>query len=145
METIATLRKKFLEGTYTPVDAIEETFQVIKGKDDEIRAYLTVFEDAQEDATQATERYKKEGENAPALLGIPLAIKDVILMKGRRATGGSKILENYTATYDATVIKRLRDAGAIFVGSTNLDEFAMGSSTENSAFGPTKNPHDTTP
>ena len=66
------------------------------------------------------------------------------MIKGKKATGGSKILENYTATYDATIITKLREAGAIFIGATNLDEFAMGSSTEHSAFGPTKNPLDTT-
>jgi aspartyl-tRNA(Asn)/glutamyl-tRNA(Gln) amidotransferase subunit A len=141
--TITQLRTKFIEGSYTPVDAVTETLRVIKEKDGEIHAFLDVYEDALEEAKQATERYAKEGENAPALLGVPIAIKNNILIQGKKATGGSKILENYVATYDATVITRLKEAGAIIVGSTNLDEFAMGSSTENSAFGPTKNPIDT--
>jgi aspartyl-tRNA(Asn)/glutamyl-tRNA(Gln) amidotransferase subunit A len=141
--TITELRKKFIEGSYTPVDAVKDAFEVIAEKDGEIHAFLETYPDALQKAEQAKERYKKEGENAPALLGIPLAIKNNILIQGRKATGGSKILENYTATYSATVINRLEDAGAIFIGSTNLDEFAMGSSTENSAFGPTKNPLDT--
>ena len=141
--TIATLRKKFIEGSYTPDDAVAHTLEVIANKDPEIHAFLDVYEDAKDEAVKATARYKAEGDATPALLGIPFAIKNNILIKGRKATAASKILKNYVATYDATVITRLREAGAIFVGSTNLDEFAMGSSTENSAFGPTKNPHDT--
>lgn len=141
--TISELRKKFISGSYTPSEAVNDAKKIITEKDGDIHAYLEVFADAEIEAENATRRYKEEGENAPALLGIPLAIKNNILIKGRKATGGSKILANYIATYDATIIEKLREAGAIFIGSTNLDEFAMGSSTENSAFGPTKNPHDT--
>jgi aspartyl-tRNA(Asn)/glutamyl-tRNA(Gln) amidotransferase subunit A len=140
--TITELRKRFVAGTYTPTEAVEDAFRVIKEKDGEIHAFLDVYEEAREEAERARKRYKEEGDAAPALLGIPLAIKNNILIKGRKATAASKMLENYTATYDATVIAKLREAGAIFIGATNLDEFAMGSSTENSAFGPTKNPLD---
>ena len=141
--TIAELRLKFIDGSYTPVDAVQDTLSVIAEKDGEIHAFLDVYQEALKDAEVATERYKNEGENAPSLLGVPIAIKNNILIQGKKATGGSKILENYIATYSATIITRLQNAGAIIVGSTNLDEFAMGSSTENSAFGPTKNPVDT--
>lgn len=142
MKTISELRSAFLAGTYTPAQAIEESLKVISEKNSDLNAFLHVYEDAKEAAAIATDRYK-EGGDLPPLLGIPFAIKNNILIKGKKATASSKILENYTATYDATIISRLRDAGAIFIGSTNMDEFAMGGSTENSAFGVTKNPLDT--
>ena len=141
--TITELRKKFLEGTYTPMDALADSRAVIAAKDASIHAYLDTYEDA-ETAAQAATRAYAEGASTQSLLGVPLAIKNNILINGKRATGGSKILADYTATYDATIIARLRAAGAVFVGSTNMDEFAMGSSTENSAFGITKNPIDET-
>lgn len=142
MHTIKTLREAFIAGTHTPTAEIEAVFKTIE-ENKQLNAFLEVYEDAKEAAATATEAYKKGGD-LPPLLGIPLAIKNNILIKGKRATAGSKILENYTATYDATIIERLRNAGAIFVGATNLDEFAMGGSTENSAFGVTKNPLDPT-
>lgn len=142
LKTLTELRAAFIAGTYTPTQAIEESLKVIADKNADINAFLDVYEDARISAAVATESYKKGGD-LPPLLGMPIAIKNNILIKGKKATGASKILENYTATYDATIIKRLRDAGAIFVGATNMDEFAMGGSTENSAFGVTKNPLDT--
>ena len=142
MKSIAEMKAAFIAGTFTPTQTVEESLAVIAEKNPDINAFLDVYSDAKEAAVLATEAYKKGGE-LPPLLGIPLAIKNNILIKGKRATGASKILEHYTATYDATIIKRLKEAGAIFVGSTNMDEFAMGGSTENSAFGVTKNPLDT--
>ncbi len=110
-------------------------------KNPELNAFLEIF-DADESAI--AEAQKRIDANDESLLcGIPLAIKDNILIEGKIASAASKMLENYRATYDATVIKKLKDAGALFVGRTNMDEFAMGSSTEHSAFGATKNPHDT--
>ncbi len=131
--TISELRKKFISGEYTPTEAVADSKSVIAKDDGVIHAYLDVYADAEEAAEKATACYKEKGENAPVLCGVPLAIKNNILIEGKKTTAGSKILDNYVASYDATVIKRLRDAGAIFVGGTNLDEFAMGSSTENSA------------
>lgn len=113
----------------------------IRRENSGLNAYLDVYDDVVEEGKLADAKIAS-GADAPLLIGVPIAIKDNILIRGRRATAGSKILERYTASYDATAIERLRASGAIFLGKTNLDEFAMGSSTENSAFGPTKNPHD---
>jgi aspartyl-tRNA(Asn)/glutamyl-tRNA(Gln) amidotransferase subunit A len=142
MLTISELRSKYVSGELSPVDVVKATLATIKAKDVETHAFLSVFEDSLVCAKEAEARYKVEGDQAPALLGIPLAIKSNILIKGKVANAASKMLENYVATYDATIITRLREAGAIFVGATNMDEFAMGGSTENSAFGITKNPLD---
>lgn len=144
MPTIKTLREKFLSQELTPTTVVEHSLQVIAEKDTEINAFLAVYEEARAEAAVATVSYAENSAANLPLLGIPLAIKNNILIKGRIASGASKILEHYTAIYDATIISRLRNAGAIFIGATNLDEFAMGGSTENSAFGPTKNPLDLT-
>lgn len=112
-------------------------------KNHELNAYLEIFDDCVETA-ERVDRARAAGETVGVLAGIPLAIKDNILIKDKIASSASKILENYRAPYNATVIERLKQAGAIFLGRTNMDEFAMGGSTENSAFGPTKNPHDST-
>lgn len=142
MNTIASLRKQFLDGTYTPADAIESALKTITDKDKDVHAFLHVYEEsARQEAALASKVYKDGAPDQP-LLGIPLAVKNNILIKGEIASAGSKMLKNYRAVYDATIIERLRKAGAIFVGSTNMDEFASGSSTEKSAFGPTKNPLD---
>jgi len=144
MLNISELRKKYISGELTPTDFIKSTLAQIQEKNKDINAFLEIYEDVEEEAKKATEQFAIEGEKAPPLLGVPIAIKNNILVKGKKATAASKMLEPYVATYDATVVARLKEAGAILVGATNMDEFAMGGSTENSAFGVTKNPRDTT-
>jgi aspartyl-tRNA(Asn)/glutamyl-tRNA(Gln) amidotransferase subunit A len=114
----------------------------IRGLDLGVHAYLDVFEGTAMDQAHASDERRAAGKSAGVLDGIPLAIKDNILIQDQRATAGSQILANYRAAYDATVITKLREAGSVFLGKTNMDEFAMGSSSERSAFGPTKNPRD---
>lgn len=140
--TITKAHKGLKKKEFSALDLCRAYLDKIKEKNKEIFAFLTVTEDlAVSQAKEVDEKISK-GENINALAGIPCAIKDIILLEGIRCTAGSKILENYIAPYDATAIKKLKNQGAIILGKTNLDEFAMGSSTENSAFGPTKNPHD---
>ncbi|HUY62395.1 MAG TPA: Asp-tRNA(Asn)/Glu-tRNA(Gln) amidotransferase subunit GatA [Candidatus Paceibacterota bacterium] len=113
-----------------------------RAKNEELNAYLELFDADAAAIGAAQKRIDTEGERAPLLCGIPLAVKDNILIDEKLASAASKMLENYRATYDSTVIKKLKDAGALFLGRTNMDEFAMGSSTEHSAFGVTRNPRD---
>lgn len=111
-----------------------------KEQNPKLNAYLELF-DADAEAINAAQK-RIDANDSSLLVGIPLAIKDNILIEGHIASAASKMLANYRATYDATVITKLKDAGALFLGRTNMDEFAMGSSTEHSAFGRTLNPHD---
>ncbi len=139
---IKELHNKLINREITAAELISGYFQVINKKDSEIKAFLTLTKDeALQQAEKIDEKIKK-GKKINILEGIPYAVKDNMLVNGIKATAGSKILENYTASFDATVIKKLKEQGAILLGKTNMDEFAMGSSTENSAFFPTKNPCD---
>ncbi len=138
--TIQKVHEAFLRGDFTARDLASTYLAEIEKKNKELNAYLEVFQDVLDQADEA-DKVIKAGK-ATLLTGIPFAVKDNILIKGRRAGSASKILEGYVATYDATVIKKLKEQKVIFLGRTNMDEFAMGGSTENSAYGVTKNPHD---
>lgn len=138
--TIRKAHSAMISGEYTAVDLAKEYLEQIKNKDKNIHAYLEVYSDVLDQAKKADEIIKTG--NSTLLTGIPISIKDNILIKGKIASSASKILENYVATYDATVIEKLKKEGVVFIGRTNMDEFAMGGSTENSAYGPTKNPYD---
>ncbi|MEK7560376.1 MAG: Asp-tRNA(Asn)/Glu-tRNA(Gln) amidotransferase subunit GatA [Patescibacteria group bacterium] len=119
--------------------------QCIGEQNPTINAYLEVFDDARDHAALRDRELAEKLENnerIPPLFGVPIAIKDNILIRGKTASAGSRMLAPYTASYDAGVIRKLKEQGAIFLGRTNMDEFAMGSSTEYSAFGPAKNPRD---
>jgi aspartyl-tRNA(Asn)/glutamyl-tRNA(Gln) amidotransferase subunit A len=138
--------KSFYEGLinkkFKALEIVQAFLNHIKEKDSEIGAYLSLNEDNAIKQAEEIDLKIARGEEINILSGVPLAIKDNILIKGIKATAASKILENYIASYDATVIKKLKGKGSVFLGKTNLDEFAMGSSTENSAFKITRNPHD---
>ena len=139
--------KKFHEGLlkkeFSALEMTQAFFDWIAKKDGEIGAYLSIHKEGACRAAEAADLRIAKDEPVSFLAGVPLAIKDNILIEGLPATAASKILKDYSASYDATVIKKLKNANAVFLGKTNMDEFAMGSSTETSAFQQTKNPHDT--
>lgn len=142
--TIEEAARALRAGECSVHELFEACTHAAKEKNVGLNAYLELF-DADEVAIAAAQaRIEKEGDSAPLLCGIPLAMKDNILIEGKIASAASKILSTHQATYDATITKRLKEANALFMGRTNMDEFALGGSTENSAFGPTRNPFDTT-
>jgi len=142
--TITQAHQGLVKKEFSALELCKAYLDKIKERDREIFAFLTVVENLALSQAKEVDDLISAGEKIPILAGIPSAIKDVILIEGIRCTAGSKILENYVAPYDATVIKKLKGEKAVFLGKTNLDEFAMGASTEHSAFGPTRNPRDLT-
>jgi aspartyl-tRNA(Asn)/glutamyl-tRNA(Gln) amidotransferase subunit A len=140
---IRDLHNQLVAGAVTATELAEKYLKTIAEKDGEIGAYLTVLSESALKAAAEVDETLKQGIKIDLLAGIPGAIKDNICIAGVRATAGSKILDNYIAPYDATVIKKLKTTGAVILGKANMDEFAMGSSTESSAYQKTKNPVDT--
>ena len=140
--TAAALVPQILEGSVRATDVLDTVLATIREQEPRVHAFLQVTEDLARSQAEQVDRKIAEGKPVGPLAGIPVGIKDNLCVRGGRTTCASKILEPFVAPYDATVISRLRDADAVFVGKTNLDEFAMGSSTENSGFGVTRNPID---
>jgi aspartyl-tRNA(Asn)/glutamyl-tRNA(Gln) amidotransferase subunit A len=140
--TIEAVRAAIAEKRTTAVALVEQFYAKIKADDADIHAYLTLSEDRAFAQAKHIDGLVSKGAPLPSLAGIPIGIKDVMVTKGIRTTAGSKILENFIPPYDCTAVARLEAAGAIILGKMNCDEFAMGSSNENSAYGPVRNPRD---
>ena len=139
--TIAQSTKRMANGDCSSVDVVNDVLAAIDEKDGRIGAYLTVDREGALAQARAADEARAGGKTG-AMLGVPVAVKDLLNVEGQPCTCASKMLEGYVAPYDATVIAKLRAAGAVLLGRVNMDEFAMGSSTENSALGKTVNPHD---
>ncbi len=141
--TAAELAGKIAAGEITSEDATKASLDRIEAVDGEIHAFLHVDRDGALATARDVDARIAAGEKLGPLAGVPIAVKDVLATKGMPTTCGSKMLEGWVPPYDATVVERIRAAGMPIVGKTNMDEFAMGSSTEHSAYGPTHNPWDT--
>jgi aspartyl-tRNA(Asn)/glutamyl-tRNA(Gln) amidotransferase subunit A len=140
--SIDAIRKAIIEETTTATALANEFYDRIKKRDPEIGAFLTLCEDRALKQAGQIDQMAAEGMPLPPLAGVPIAIKDVMVTRGVRTTAGSKILDNFIPPYDCTAVARLEEAGAVILGKLNCDEFAMGSSNENSAYRPVHNPRD---
>ncbi len=143
LDSVDALTRAFRAGETTAVAIAEASIARTRRLDGGLNAFLTL-DDSLLDAARALDARRARGEPLGALAGVPVALKDALVTRGLRTTAGSRILEHYVPPYDATVVERLRAADALLPGKTNMDELAMGSSTEHSAFGPSKNPWDPT-
>lgn len=140
--TLTQLRDGLRQGSITSVEATQAMLARIVDVDNDIRSYLTITDEMALEQAASADARRAQGEDTP-LLGVPIAVKDIIATQGVPTTAGSKILDGFIPPYDAFVVDQLKAAGAVILGKTNTDEFAMGSSTENSAFVTTSNPWDT--
>ena len=139
--TITQARHQLKDKKYSAVELLDAVYKRIDAMDGKVQAYVHLTRDIAYRQAKEADQKIAGGEDAP-LLGVPIALKDLICMKDTRTTCASHILENFVSPYDATVVQRLKDAGAVLIGKTNMDEFAMGSSNENSYFHVTHNPWD---
>ena len=137
--TITQAKHQLLEKKYSAVELLDAVYKRIDATDGRVKAYVHLTRDIARQQAEAADKKLAAGEDAP-LLGVPIALKDLICMKDTHTTCASHILENFVSPYDATVVQRLKAAGAVLIGKTNMDEFAMGSSNENSYYHVTKNP-----
>ncbi|MFY9675882.1 MAG: Asp-tRNA(Asn)/Glu-tRNA(Gln) amidotransferase subunit GatA [Terriglobales bacterium] len=142
--TIDAIRTAIAEQRTTALAIVEECYERIRREDAEIGAFLTLSEERAMVQVERIHKLAVEGKPLPPLAGVPIAIKDVMVTRGVRTTAASKILDNFVPPYDCTAVARLEAAGAVILGKLNCDEFAMGSSTENSAYHPVRNPRDKT-
>ena len=140
MNTIGEVRGAIAARQVSAREVAAEYFKRIGARNKELNAYLTLCEERAYKQADRVDALVAAGKPLPLLAGVPIAVKDVISTRGVRTTCGSKILSNYIPPYDATAVYRLESAGAVILGKTNCDEFAMGSSNENSAYGPVQNP-----
>src|SRR5271154_1465710 len=138
--TIASVREALLAKKTSARELVKDFYARIEQRNPELNAFLALCPDRAYSQAVRVDAATAKGQPLPPLAGVPVAIKDVISTRGVPTTCGSKILQNYTPPYDATAIERLESAGAVILGKTNCDEFAMGSSNENSAYGPVRNP-----
>lgn len=139
--TLTDLQKALRQGETSSVAATQAMLDRIVALDNDLKSYLTITDELALEQAAAADQRRAHGEDGP-LLGVPIAVKDIICVAGAPTTAGSKILEGFIPPYDAFVVQKLQEAGAVILGKTNTDEFAMGSSTENSAFFTTRNPWD---
>ncbi len=140
--TVASTSTAIAERTVTATQLAEGFYKKIEAEDGDVHAYLTLAKERALAQAARIDALAGKGDPLPPLAGVPVAVKDVMVTRGVRSTAGSKILGNYVPPYDATAVARLEEAGAVILGKTNCDEFAMGSSNENSAYGPVRNPRD---
>ena len=140
-KTILQAKEDLLQKKYSALELTKAIYQRIEKVESKVQAFVHLTKDIALNQAQEADRKLAAGHDAP-LLGIPIALKDLICMQDALTTCSSKMLDQFIAPYDATVVNRLKKAGAVIVGKTNMDEFAMGSSTENSWHHPTMNPWD---